>query len=322
MKRSLWAGWSLALILYGVPSPARAEDAAPSEADALFRRGVELMKADNCSEAVPEFLKSNALDVSAATYLNLGTCYARLGRKATAYKTYQKAADAAQSEKDDALRERALQAMALLAPSLTKVQIVAPKDSAPLSLRINGEPLVNYDGLPIPLDPGESVIEAAAPGREPWRHSVKADDLGATLVVHVPELPAARPPAPPPPPAEAPDERRGDWRVPALIVGGTGLAAVVVGSVFGLSAANTYDDSQSYCAGSRCTQTGIDLRNSASNKAAVSTWTISLGLVATATGIVLWLTSPPRPPPRQARTTLAPLWMGGGYYPMTVAERR
>ena len=325
MSGALRAGmWAMALAAGFTPLPARAEAGQAVEADTLFRHGVELMKADNCAEAVPEFLKSNALDASAATLLNLGTCYARLGRKATAYKTYQKAAEAAQAERDAPLHERALQAMAILAPTLTKVQIVAPKESQPLSLRLNGEPLVNYDGLPIPLDPGESVIEAAAPGREPWRHSVNANDLGATLVVHVPELPTARPAAPPPLPHPAGEPQRSDLRVPAVIVGGVGLASILVGSAFALSAGNAYDDSQSYCAGSRCTAPGIDLRDSASNKAAVATWTVSLGAIATATGVVMWLVSPHRYADQRATARLAstPVWFAGDYTFVAVAEHR
>jgi hypothetical protein len=306
-----------------VAGPASADEASATEADTRFQRAVELMKADDCAEAVPEFLKSQALESSAATLLNLGTCYARLGRKATAWKTYQKAAVAAQAEKDDALHERALQAMKILGPTLTKVQIVTPQGSQPLSLRLNGEELVNYDGLPIPLDPGESVIEAAAPGREPWRHSVKADDLGATLVVQVPELAAPRPSAPPPPSPllrERPEERS-DLRIPAAIVGGVGLASVLVGSIFGLSAAQSYDDSQPYCAGSRCTQAGIDLRDRASTKAAISTWTVSLGLVATATGVVMWLVSPTHSSSKRAMAWSPVVQVDGGFM-MLVNEHR
>lgn len=323
MMRFAW----LAIVTGGmctvlIAGPVRADEAPAAEADTRFQRGVELMKADDCAEAIPEFLKSQALESSAATLLNLGTCYARLGRKATAWKAYQKAANAAQAENDQVLRERALQAMAILGPTLTKVQIVTPRGALPLSLRLNGEELVNYDGLPIPLDPGESVIEAAAPGREPWRHSVKADDLGATIVVQVPELAATPPSTPPPSPVF--HERRedhSDLRIPAAIVGGVGLASVLVGSIFGLSAAQSYDDSQPYCAGNRCTQSGIDLRDRASTKAAISTWTVSLGLVATATGVVMWLVSPTHSSSHRASAWTPVMQVDGGFM-MFVNEHR
>jgi len=297
--------------LVATPELAYAADAQASEAESLFQHGVALMKADNCAEAVPEFLKSNALDPSAATLLNLGTCYARLGRKATAWKSYQKASVQAQGEKNDALRERALQAMAILGPTLTKVQIVTPKDAPALSLRLNGEVLSDYAGLPIPLDPGESVIEAASPGREPWRHTVTADELGATLVIQVPDLRPA-PPLPPavqpallPPPAQA--DEPPDYRLPAAIVGGAGVVAVVAGSILGVSAQSSYDASQSSCSGNYCTQQGIDDRDAARSKAAVSTVLFTTGLVAVATGVVLWLVSPSRSQGQRASAALRPV---------------
>jgi hypothetical protein len=282
-----------------IPSQARAEEARAAEAEVLFQRGVELMKADDCSDAVPEFLTSQNLDPSSATLLNLGTCYARLGRKATAFKTYRQAASAAQAEKNEALHERAVQAMALLGPSLTKLQIVTPSGTMPLVVRINGELVENYDGLPIPLDPGESVIEAAAPGREPWRKKVTADDLGATLVIQVPELAPARPP---PAPSVAAENTAPDWRVPAVITAGAGVAAIVAGSVFGISAQRAYDDSLHHCDGDSCTQAGIDLRDDARRKATVSTWAFGLGAVAVATGVVLWVVHP-GPSSRNKATT-------------------
>ena len=269
-----------------------------AEAEALFQRGVGLMKADNCADAIPEFLKSAALERSAATLLNLGTCYARLGRKATAWKRFREAATTAQDEQDDAVRERALQAMNILAPTLTKVQIVTPPSAAPFLIRVNGEVIHDYDGLPLPLDSGESVIEAASPGHEPWRRSVQANDLGATIVIQVPEL-QPLPPTPPRPESQAPYEPpRRDLRVPAIVVGGSGVAAIVVGSVFGISAKKTYDDSKQYCQSDHCTSAGVDLRDSATTKATVSTLSIGIGVVAVATSVVLWLASPTSSPQR------------------------
>jgi hypothetical protein len=204
--------------------------------------------------------------------------------------------------------------MSIIGPTLTKLQIVS-NSSTRLSIRVNGEELAPYDGLPIPLDPGESVVEAAAPGREPWRKSVNADDLGATIVIEVPDLRPVPPPAPPPPLAprplghdhQPPGERPLDLRLPAAVLTGAGAASIIVGTIFGVSARNNYDDSNGYCRANHCTQPGIDLRDRAYDKAAVSTATVGLGLVAVATGVVLWLTSPSQPPgpTRSQRATAA-----------------
>jgi hypothetical protein len=131
--------------------------------------------------------------------------------------------------------------------------------------------------MPIPLDPGENIIEALAPGREPWRRSVTATDSGATIVIEVPELRS-----------QEKTERGTGLRAPALIVGGAGIASLVAGSILGLSAKSTYDDSTAHCVRNHCTTRGIELRDSASDKATASTIAFALGGLATAAGVTLW----------------------------------
>ena len=89
-------------------------------ADELFRQGVLLMKSDNCPEAIVQFQRSQELDPSGATLLNLATCYVRLGRTGSAWRAYRQAAEAAKSEGDDDLGERAFRAMSIIAPRLTQ----------------------------------------------------------------------------------------------------------------------------------------------------------------------------------------------------------
>jgi hypothetical protein len=284
---------------------ARAADEPGSDADAWFQRGVTLMRADDCTDAIPAFLKSDELDTSAAALVNLGSCYAHLRRKARAWNAYEKAANAARLEGNSVLEQRALEAMAVLGPTLTKVQIVTPRDSPHLSIRLNGEALSDYDGQPIPLDPGENTIEAAEPGKEPWRRTITANELGATLVIQVPDLRFASGPrsAREAFPHEA--AKQLDLRLPGILVSGTGLAAIVVGSVLGLSAQHTYRESRNNCIGNRCTQAGVDQRDDAQTRAAASTALFGVGLVAVATGVVLWAVSPPRRAVSRFRTAVA-----------------
>jgi hypothetical protein len=260
-----------------VALPSRAEDDRAAYAERLFQRGVELMKNDDCPDAIPHFLNSQELDPSAAALMNLATCYARLGRNGTAWKTYRRAAAAAATEHNAELRDQAFKGMSTLSPSLTKLRLVPASADAGVSLRVNGEPVTNYDGMPIPLDPGENIIEALAPGREPWRRSVTATDSGATIVIEVPELRS-----------QEKTERGTGLRAPALIVGGAGIASLVAGSILGLSAKSTYDDSTAHCVRNHCTTRGIELRDSASDKATASTIAFALGGLATAAGVTLW----------------------------------
>jgi serine/threonine-protein kinase len=292
MKRAPWTSL-FALSLLFAASPARAEDSRAAYADHLFREGLALMKQDKCVEAIPKFLSSQQIDESAGTLMNLATCYARVGRTAAAWRTYRQAATEAESEKADDLKAHAFQALSLLMTRVTKLRIIASRSAAPVSLTLNGEPLTVEEGFPIPLDPGENILEAVAPGRQPWRRSVNAAEIGATIVIEVPDLPAV--PKQEPRVEKAP-ERDGssNLRIAAVLLGGAGLSGIVAGSILGLSAKHTYDQSSDDCRDDHCNARGHDLRADAIDKARIATYAVGLGSLVAAGGVVLWFAAPSR----------------------------
>ena len=272
-------------------------------ADFLFTEGVRLMKEDHCAEAIPKFLSSNRLDVSSASLMNLGTCYARIGRTASAWHSYREAAVVAETEHDSALKEQALDAISQLTPRLTKLRILTPSGSPAMSLTLNGEPLKTADDSAVPLDPGENIVEASAPGRKRWRRNVSASDVGATIVIEVPELS-------PQPPDTDPQASR---RTVAIVIGGVGASTIVTGLVLGVSAKVTYDKSDGECGASYCSQRGHELRSQALDRAALATYAVAAGAAITAVGLAVWLTTPA--PQANKRFSLVP-WVpvAGGPY--------
>ncbi len=281
-------------VLLCPPGLARAEEESPqARAEQLFQDAIVLMKADHCRDAVPRFLESQQLDPSAATLLNLATCYVRLGKTASAWRAYRRAAESAVLERDEAIGAQADKAIAMLEPKLTRLRVVAPRGPEALSVKVNGE-TVGGNGVEVPLDPGENFLEALAPGREPWRRTVSAQGQGAMIVIEVPELGAtpARPEPPAPPPAaEPPKPRRAILFPVAVAVGTVGVGGIVLGMVMGLSAKSAYDDSNPDCVGGHCNQAGHDLRETAHDRAAIATWATVLGVAAVGTGVVLWVVS-------------------------------
>jgi tetratricopeptide (TPR) repeat protein len=253
-------------------------------ADYLFREGVRLMKNNDCAAAIPKLLSSYRLDPASASLINIGTCYAKMGRTASAWRAYRKAAGLADAEKDAALQAQALEAISVLDPTLTKLKLVTLGKTRPLSLTLNGEPLAAEDGMPgvpIPLDPGENVIEAFEPGHESWRRTVSAREPGTLIVIDVPELARAQ---------SADNSAR--WRTTGIVVGGIGIASLATGLAFGLSAKQTYDDSAADCDDKYCNARGHVLRARALDRAAVSTVAVGLGVLATAAGVAIWFATP------------------------------
>jgi len=272
----------LGVYLLASTSVARADsDDRSAYSDYLFQEGIALMKNNDCAAAVPKFLSSYRLDPAAASLVNVATCYSKSGRTGSAFRTYQKAATLADAEHDAALKAQVLAALAALEPILTKLRLVTTSKAPQLSLTLNGEPISSEGGAPIPLDPGENVIEAFAPGHESWQRTVSAREPGMLLVVDVPEL--AR--------VKAADDHA-HWRATAIIVGGVGVAGLATGLAFGLSAKSAYDDSKSQCDASYCNAHGHDQRETALDRATVSTVAVGLGALATAAGVALWFAFP------------------------------
>jgi hypothetical protein len=130
---------------------------------------------------------------------------------------------------------------------------VAPEATSLDSLEIRrdgviiGKPLW---GVPVPVDPGEHVVTASAPGKKGWESRVIAAESAALRVAISPLEEGPRTP-PPVADAVAPRPRR---PVPAIVL--SGVAAVGVGVGAGLFAAHASQksDAESLSAGVRSAQ--------------------------------------------------------------------
>jgi hypothetical protein len=101
---------------------------------------------------------------------------------------------------------------------------------------------------------------------------------------------------PPPPvtetmltPAPRPFRTR---KLAGYVVGGLGIGALAVGSVFGFRAISKRHDSDKLCPNGQCTQAGVDLNNQAKTAALVSDITIVTGLASIAVATYLLIRSP------------------------------
>jgi hypothetical protein len=172
-------------------------------------------------------------------------------------------------------------------------------------------------GAPIPVDPGDHVLEATAPAKKRWTTTVKVGPQADQAHVAVPVLedepapstaavtpaPAAAPPpvaAPPPPqaPPAEPGASGSSQRTAGLVVGGLGVVGVALGSVFGVSALSKASDAKTLCPSApNCTSAaGVQDNSDAKSSATVSTIAMIAGGAAVATGAVLYFTAPKRRP--------------------------
>jgi hypothetical protein len=286
--------------------PVHAQSAANSAAaQGLFDQGKALMAQGNARDACPKFEESQRLDPGSGTLVNLALCYERTGRIASAWTTYRDAAAAARAsgnvERERGARERA----EALAPKVAKLVL-----EVPASARVEGLAVLRDGvevgeaqwGVPIPIDEGEHVLVAKAPGHEEWRASVAVTGAGSTTRASVPPL-AARAAAPAAPiapgpaarPASEPERAHGlgTQRILALVAGGVGLAGIAVGTVFGVQALSKKNEADKSCSDTRCTtQAGADAGNDAHGAGTISTVGMVVGAVGVAGGVALWFTAP------------------------------
>jgi hypothetical protein len=294
----------LALVLFFcllAPS-AWADSGDAAAAEALFSEGKRLMDEGKYAEACPKLAESQRLDPGTGTLLNLATCYENAGQVASAWSTWLSAASSArtagQSDREILAREQAT----ALEPKLGRLTIVVPPEKRPQGLTVerDGVALSHATwGTALPTDAGEHRIVVKAPGYEPYETAAIVVD-GQAAEITIPELVKA--PEPPPAPAEAApaavpaDQGAGSTtRTLGYVLGGVGIVGLGVGTVFGILAINTNDQSKAEClepAYTSCNADGVTLRNQAMTYGNVSTVAIIAGAALTATGAVLVITSP------------------------------
>ena len=305
----------LGVLVFSVALNAGAQSKAGGNraaAEALFNQGRDLMTKGNFVEACPKFEASQQLDPGLGTMLNLAECYEKTGRTASAWAEYREAiplARAAGSKARQDLAPERAQALQERLSTLTIRAMSGEDDSAHLEIRRDGVPVQTAElGSPIPVDPGEHVIEVKAPGKQPWSAKVQVGADAAKVQVDIPKLEPASGDAPPPsatpasqpvtsdtaPPPAATKSSGSGQRTAGLIAAGVGVVGVGLGTVFGLQASGNWSDAKGECQAYPygCSQKGLDLRSDAKSQATLSTVGFIAGGALLGLGAVLYFTAP------------------------------
>ncbi len=289
-------------------APAYAAGDEKAVAESLYQAGLKLMAEGKNEEACPKLVESQRIDPASGTQLALAKCYDQAGKTASAWALYKDITFAFKKAGNAAGEKAASDKVDQLEKKLSRLQINAAGDAPGLVIRRDAEEVGKAVlGTPIAVDPGPHVIEATAPGYQVWQTTVTIGKEGDTQTVTIPALTMAA-------------KRANTLRTVSYVVGGVGLAGVVVGGIFGGLAASAKSSLKAECPGNVCPagQPANDLAD-AHRKATISTIGVAVGGAALATGIVLFIVSGKGEPRDKAQPAPAAAFVpvfgpqGGGF---------
>lgn len=299
MNRSIWLP-GIAVLLFTPVALGEPTEREHSQAQRLFDEAMELMRTENYEAACTKFEEGQRLAPAIGNQFNLAECYAKTGRLASAFLNYTRVADAAHKrgelERERFARERATQ----VGPRLSYVAVTVATASAAMVLECDGAVLAQADWEhPIPVDLGQHVFRATAPGKVAWSKTVEIADEGAIVDVAVPELAAvpsilpvtvSRAALQPSRPAW-PGSARKTW---ALVSAGVGVAALGVGATMVVAAESKHSEADGHCDDDgRCdNQADVDALHTAKSLGDWANLPFGLGLAGVGLGAALWLTAP------------------------------
>lgn len=310
----------LAVLTPGIATMATSSAAAaPTDAraaQALFDDAVANMKARDFAAACPKLEEVTRLVPSAVgAHVELGKCYEEVRRFASAWSEWSAvealARNAGQQERESKAGER----IRALKPKLSYLTLKLSASAASLSgigVERDGVEVGRAQwGTRIPVDGGEHVVVAHAPGFVDFRQIVRVAAQSDNAVVEIDRLvsEAGRPQASTLSPStiDAGETRKvtRPWQRPVgIAVTALGGAGLVVGTILGSFALSKYSESNDAgCTPGTASCEGdesVALRRAAFGLANGSTIAFIAGGLLAAGGITLWATAP-----RASTTTTA-----------------
>lgn len=307
--RGGFAAVALCFVVGGVCAslPATAGEAALAET--LYRDGRALMAAGRTAEACAKFEESLRLDAATGTLLNLAVCHEAQGKLATAWAEFRTAdSRAANDGRQDRVRF-AREHLALIEPRLSFLTIVVREADhvSELEIKLDGTVLgpAAWNGA-TPIDPGNHVLEARAPGYAPFSRTLTVGTTPArhSLVVALVRdvVPARQGPTAAQADAArlparrldtAPERQTGPgseyaaaatFNSAAYGAVAVGVAAVAVGTTFGVRAFSRWSARNRECPMDACTPAGLGYAQEAETAALTANISVGVGVAALLVG--------------------------------------
>jgi hypothetical protein len=287
------------------------------ERTALYREGVLLAEGGRWSDALQKFEKVVAIRSAPPALVALATAQEKVGKLASAKRTYVDARAQARALGDAALVAKADKALTAIESRIARIIVVLPPDALGAEVRIDGG-AASGDSGGTEVDPGEHEIMVTASGRPTFQQrfvmspeqrkevAVQFGSAGGTV-------PAAKTSAPA---TSYGDDARAGPPLGSWVLGSAGVAASIAGSVMLLVGNARYGDVSDQCPNGRCATVGdVDEGNDGRIQMLAGYWVGGAGLACLAGAGLWWALTPSKSGGTQVATrpiSIAPTPLYGG----------
>lgn len=286
-------------------------DGEPTAADlsaarALGQEGVTLADGGDCVAASEKLARAEKIFHAPTTLARLGECQIATGRLVEGTESLRRVIrEVLPPNAPNAFRaaqERARETLDEATPRIARLKIaVAARADAALTVRVDGEPMplanLNTDR---PMDPGEHVVEASAPGFTKATQKIYLAEGGVDSVAMTLEVD-------PNAPVASKGGAASGSRLPAYLAFGAGAVSLGVGAAFGLAALSAKSDLDAACRNEICPRSEQNSLGSVKTLATVSTIGFVAGVVGLGAGVYFLLTGRAAPAPATATVRT---WIG------------
>jgi hypothetical protein len=286
-------------------APAASRGAEPATAaDALFREGRSAMEREDWARAVQVLAESQRLEPAPGTLLNLAIAEQKLGSLSAAWEHSRTVID--QLPPSDDRRRIARELFTSLDRRLPRLTL---RSLSPLPktarVRLDDVELGPATlGVPLPVDPGPHKIVLVIPGRAPRVLTATLRESEEAEKLLEPGEPMAAGPAPDDKSAPASSF---PWTTTGWLTVGVGAACLVASGVTGYLAIDRNATVEDHCQGPYCDSAGAQAASEGKTFATASTATAISGLALAATGTLMLLFGPTKPPNAPTSSALAPV---------------
>ena len=287
----------IAFVLLAFSAPAAAQ---PSDADALFQKGLDAMRAANYETACPLFEASYRKDALPGVLFTLAECEHAWGKLNAAighYRSFLQMLASVSASRRETFEERrtiALEKIEIVSAALPAMTIsVDPSTSSVLVVKRNGVVVDSSSyGVTQKVDPGEYVVSAQTADGAAWQRRVELGERDRVAI----EVPALLPRAssakegPSPGPASMPDSSgRRAWAYATGVVGIAGLATGAIAGLIAMGDKNTIDAN---CPNHLCNSAGESALSAGRTSSLVSTVAFPVGALGIGAAAILFIASP------------------------------